>query len=292
MIEILNLGKIVVSFVKETGVMKLLHYPKEVLVRFFRERFFDQSAQLAYYLLLSIFPFLIFVFSLISYLPISETNVLLLIKPFAPEKSYAIIQDNIERILYNQRGDVLSISILFTFWLASMAVQSMVRSLNQAYKIERTKPFLVALLYDLLLTMGFMVLIAFSLVVPVVEEYIRHARFVSGKLEGEWSEAWVIGKWGLSSIFMLVLFIFLYLVVPSRRISFSHVLPGALLATFGWQGVSWLYGTYVKLNDYTQFYGQLGSVITLVVWFYISSAILLIGGLLNGSIAERSGMNK
>jgi membrane protein len=289
MIEFRNLGKIIVSLlIKEQREMKLLHYPKEVVVRFVKERFFDQSAQLAYYLLLSIFPFLLFVFSLLSYLPISETNVLLLIKPFAPEKSYAIIHDNIERILYNQRGDVLSISIFFTFWLSSMAVQSMVRSLNQAYKIERKKPFLIALLYDLLLTIGFMFLIAFSLVVPVVEEYIRQARFASGRLQGEWSEAWVIGKWGLSSIFMLLLFIFLYMVVPSRRISFLHVLPGALLATFGWQGVSWLYGTYVKLNDYTQFYGQLGSVITLVVWFYISSTILLIGGLLNGSVAERN----
>ncbi|MCA1056683.1 YihY/virulence factor BrkB family protein [Rossellomorea aquimaris] len=268
--------------------MKLLVYPKEVIGRFFKERFFDQSAQLAYYLLLSIFPFLLFVFSLLSYLPISETNVLLLIKPFAPEKSYSIIHDNVERILYNQRGDVLSISIIFTFWLASMAVQSMVRSLNQAYKIERKKPFFIALFYDLLLTVGFMVLISFSLVVPVVEEYIRHARFTSGKLQGEWSQLWVMGKWGLSSIFMLLLFIFLYMVVPSRRISFMHVLPGALLATFGWQGVSWLYGTYVKLNDYTQFYGQLGSVITLVVWFYISSTILLIGGLLNGSVADRN----
>jgi membrane protein len=268
--------------------MKLIAYPKDVIIRFFKERFFDQSAQLAYYLLLSIFPFLLFVFSLLSYLPISETNVLLLIKPFAPEKSYAIIHENIETILYNQRGDVLSISIFFTFWLSSMAVQSMVRSLNQAYKIERKKPFLIALFYDLLLTMGFMFLIAFSLVVPVVEEYIRQARFASGKLQGDWSAAWVIGKWGLSSIFMLLLFIFLYMVVPSRRIPFLHVLPGALLATFGWQGFSWLYGTYVKINDYTQFYGQLGSVITLVVWFYISSTILLIGGLLNGSVAERN----
>ncbi|WP_082892643.1 YihY/virulence factor BrkB family protein [Rossellomorea aquimaris] len=268
--------------------MNMIHHIKQVVSRFFQERFFDQSAQLAYYLLLSIFPFLIFVFSLISYLPISETNVLLLIKPFAPERSYAILQSNIDRILYDQRGDILSISIIFTFWLASMAVQSMVRSLNQAYRIERKKPFLIALLYDLLLTVGFMILISFSLIVPVVEEYVRHARFTEGKLEGEWSQAWVLGKWGLSSIFMMALFIFLYLVVPSKRISFIHVIPGALVATFGWQLVSLLYGTYVKLNDYTQFYGQLGSVITLVVWFYISSTILLIGGLLNGSVAEKS----
>ncbi|BCB03100.1 YihY/virulence factor BrkB family protein [Bacillus sp. KH172YL63] len=265
--------------------MNLIHHIKVVAGRFFGERFYDQAAQLAYYLLLSIFPFLLFVTSLISYLPISETNVLLLIKPFAPDKSYAIIQNNIERILYDQRGDVLSLSIFFTLWLASMAVQSMVRSLNLAYKIERKKPFLIALLYDLLLTVGFMILISFSLIVPVVEEYIRHARFTEGKINGDWSQAWVLGKWGLSSIFMFALFVFLYMVVPSKRISFRHVIPGALLAAFGWQGVSWLYGTYVKINDYSQFYGQLGSVITLVVWFYISSTILLIGGLLNGSIA-------
>ena len=268
--------------------MNFLHHTKAVTIRFFQERFFDHSAQLAYYLLLSIFPFLISVFSLISFLPISETNVLLLIKPFAPDKSYAIIQNNIERILYDQRGDVLSISIFFTFWLSSMAVQSMVRSLNQAYRIERKKPFIIALFYDLLLTVGFMILISFSLIVPIVEEYIRNARFTAGKINGDWSQAWIIGKWGLSSVFMFLLFVFLYMVVPSKRISFLHVIPGALIATFGWQGVSWIYGTYVKLNDYSQFYGQLGSVITLVVWFYISSTILLIGGLLNGSVAEKT----
>lgn len=260
-------------------------YIKQVFSRFFQERFYDQAAQLAYYLLLSLFPFLLFVFSLISYLPISETNVLLLIKPFAPENSYDIIEKNVERILYNQRGDVLSLSLVFTFWLSSMAVQSMVRSMNQAYGIQRKQPFIVALLYDFLLTVGFMILISFSLIVPIVEEFIRHTRIAEGRITGGWEPLWVIGKWGLSSVFMFFLFLFLYYVVPSKRMLLRYVVPGALVATFGWQCVSWLYGSYVKLTDYSQFYGQMGSVITLMVWFYLSSTILLIGGLLNGTIS-------
>ncbi|WHT48637.1 YhjD/YihY/BrkB family envelope integrity protein [Sporosarcina thermotolerans] len=56
---------------------------QKVLLRFLKERFFDQAAQTAYYLLLSMFPFLIFLFSLLSYLPVNEETFLTFIKPFA-----------------------------------------------------------------------------------------------------------------------------------------------------------------------------------------------------------------
>ncbi|MFD2679797.1 YihY/virulence factor BrkB family protein [Bacillus seohaeanensis] len=262
----------------------MLFHIKRVFLRFFLERYYDQSAQLGYYLMLSVFPFLLFVFSLISYLPITETNVLLLIKPFAPAESYEMIHDTVDRILSTRRGDVLSISAIFTFWLSSMAVQSLVRSLNEAYNIKRKKSFFLALVYDLLLTIGFMVVISFSLIVPVLEEIIQQSNFTQAHFSDGWSQLWLLLKWGMGSLFMFFLFTFLYLVVPSRVISVIYVIPGALVATFGWQAVSLVYSRYVRWNDYTEVYGQLGSVITLMVWFYLSSAILLLGGLLNGSI--------
>lgn len=71
--------------------------------------------------------------------------------------------------------------------------------------------------------------------------------------------------------------------MPSARVTWKDVLPGAVFSTLGWQVVSTGFGYYVQFGSYSQIYGQLGSIIILMVWFYLTAAILLIGGLINGN---------
>lgn len=114
---------------------------RNVAVRFFKERFFDQAAQTAYYLLLSMFPFLIFLFSLLSYLPVNEQWLLAFIRPFAPEEAYVIIEQNVKGLLYKVQGNVLYTSLAVAFWLSSVAVQSLARSLDLANGYIRNHRF-------------------------------------------------------------------------------------------------------------------------------------------------------
>lgn len=151
----------------------MIQTSKTVAARFFTERFFDQAAQTAYYFLLSFVPFIIFLFSLLSFFPIDTNNLLIFIEPFTPKSAYDVIEKSIETV-NNSGKKVLSFSLLATFWLASMAIQSLVRSLNDAYHIQRKQTFLRGLINDLILTFGFMVVVAISLFVPIIEEVIRH----------------------------------------------------------------------------------------------------------------------
>ncbi len=267
--------------------MKLLLIGKTILTRFFAERFFDQSAQMAYYFLLSLFPFLLFIVSVISFFPLNMDDILTVVRPYAPANTYVILQDTLNSVLNAGHGKLLSFSLVATFWLASMAIQSLVRSLNDAYQVKRKQGFIKGLILDLLLTVGFMLIVPLSLFIPIAEKLIQTFVISHVKIPASWYDFWFYVRWGFGSMFLLIFFLFLYFLVPSIRLKFRYVIPGAIFAAVGWQVVSIGFSYYVGIVSYSRIYGQLGSVIILMVWFYLTAVVLLIGGLLNASIYRR-----
>ena len=139
---------------------------KSVMIRFFKERFFDQAAQTAYYLLLSMFPFFIFILSLLSFFPVNEGMLLTFLRPFAPEQAFRIIEYNVHAILNKGHGKVLYMSLIVAFWISSMAVQSLARSLDLANGHVRCYAFWKVLIRDLGVTLLFMLVIPLSLFLP------------------------------------------------------------------------------------------------------------------------------
>ncbi|WP_099156721.1 YihY/virulence factor BrkB family protein [Virgibacillus ndiopensis] len=268
--------------------MNVIKSTKHILIRFFTERFYDQSAQMAYYLMLSLFPFLIFLFSLIGYLHVNPENILVMIEPFAPHDTYMIVRSTLENILDKGRGELLSFSLIATFWLASMAIQSLVRSLNKAYKIKRKQLFFLhGIISDLLLTLGLMIILSLSLLVPILEDIVRNFVLTKVTIDELWYRLWFLTRWGIGTLFLLLFFTTLYKVVPSIRVPWKMVFPGAIFAAIGWQVVSIGFSKYVGISNYTEFYGQLGSIVALMVWFYLTAVVLLIGGLINASVLRK-----
>lgn len=265
----------------------LIKCTKHIIIRFFAERFYDQSAQMAYYLMLSLFPFFIFIFSLVSFLPVNIESILMFVEPFAPRETFEVIRETLENVLENDSNQWLPLSLIAAFWLSSMAIQSMVRSLNKAYKVRRDHSFfLQGIVSDLLLTLGFMIILSLSLLVPIVEEFIRTFVLPKIKVKEILFELWFIIKWGIGTVFLYIFFLIVYKVVPSIRLPWGKVFPGAIFATIGWQVVSILFSNYVSISSYSMFYGQLGNIIVLMVWFYLTAVVLLIGGLINASVCR------
>lgn len=265
---------------------------KPVFARFFGEAFFDKSAQLAYYLMLSLFPFLLFVVGLVSFLPFTSGEVLDLIRPFAPAETYDLIRQNIAGIFDKGGLKLASISFVAAFWLASMSVQSLVRSLNDALEVTRKVPFWRGLLQDFGFTIGMMFILPFSLVVPVAEKLAR--RFIShfalvADIAADYSSIWFVFRWGLGSLFLFLFFVLLYRILPSVSLTIRQVLPGAFFATIAWQVVSEVFSYYAEFGSYDRLYGQLAGIIVLMTWFYLSSVVLMLGGLMN---AERMRQKK
>ncbi|WP_342526180.1 YihY/virulence factor BrkB family protein [Chryseomicrobium sp. FSL W7-1435] len=262
---------------------------KTALGRFFIERYYDQAAQTAYYLMLSIFPFLLFVLSLLNFLPINLDSLLLFIEPYAPGNTYGFIEDNVLRIVEGNQGGVLSISLLSAFWLASMAVQSLARSFAAAYEKETAIPFWRTLMHDLGVTAIFMIMIPVSLFVPLVEKGILWFVAQAGELEtwSFWIALWPVVKWITGSIFLFLFFLFFYSILPKKRLAIRTIIPGALFTTLSWQFISWFYGQIIGYVSYTEIYGQLAGIIILMIWLYLSATVLLIGGLINATTYQK-----
>lgn len=259
-----------------------------IIKRFFAERFFDEAAQTAYYLLLSVFPFLIFILSLVSFFPVEEEQLLNFLRPFAPGNSFTFIEDNVTNILSADKGRVLSFSLLASFWISSMAVQALARALNQANGVQSRLPYWKGLLRDLGVTLLFMMIVPLLLFLPFIEHGLHWIVSNAGTVENwqGWIYIWPKVKWGLGSIFLFLFFLLFYIILPDKWLTFRHVWPGALLSAVGWQIVSILFADYVAQVNYYRLYGQLGGIIVLVLWFYLTAVVILLSGLLNAEVRK------
>lgn len=254
-----------------------------VVERFIKERFFDQAAQTAYYMLLSMFPFLIFIFSVVNLFPVNEEVLFTFLRPYVPEQSFGLIRNNVYAFVDRGQGKVLYISLATAFWISSIAVQSLARSLDLANGCLRHSAFWKALMKDLGVTLLFMLVIPLSLFLPIVESLLYDVLTSNETIE-DWQGllyVWPLVKWGLGTVFLILFFLIFYKVVPTGRLTFKEVLPGAIFSAIGWQLFSLLFGSYVSTVNYSRLYGQLTSIILLVLWFYMSAVIILLSGLLN-----------
>ncbi|KMY56281.1 hypothetical protein AC623_17880 [Bacillus sp. FJAT-27231] len=272
--------------------MHLVKFVYRVSIRFFTEQFFDQAAQTAYYLLLSIVPFLIFMLSLVSFFPIQEDDILSVIRPYAPANTYNLIHENVETVLEKGKGQLMSISFFSTFWLSSMAIQSLVRSLNEAYRIKRKLRFLHGVIRDLGVTLIFMFLVPLSLLIPLAERLlhllISTEVLITIETAAPFLATWTAIKWGLGTVFLFGFFILFYKILPSGKQRVRSVIPGAAFAAISWQAMSVIFGEYASAVNYTRIYGQLAGIVILTLWFYLTAVVLLVGGLIN---AERKGVS-
>ncbi len=266
--------------------MVLLYFFKCFFTRLIDNRPFDMAAQLAYYILLSFFPFLLLAVTLIGYLPYNSENILSVIKPVTPPNTYHLLENNLVSILDEQNGGILSFSIITTVYLASLAFQSIIRSLDQAYQVKNNRRFWKETLLGFFLMFGLLVGLLMSLALSVFGQLL--ANYFLGQIAATvwFLELWTLIRWFISSLLLLFVLLNLYKFAPNTKVTLFGALPGAVFATIGWQLSSYGFSYYVSVHNYSLVYGNLGSIIVLTSWFYLSALILIIGGHLNATLSE------
>ncbi|MDY0407531.1 YihY/virulence factor BrkB family protein [Virgibacillus soli] len=243
---------------------------------------FGLAAQLSYFFLLSLFPLLIFMITLIGYLPFDEQALLDAIALVAPAETADFITSNISTIVNQQSTGLLSIGIIGTLWSASNGVNALIKALNRAYEVKEDRSFLVARLIAIVLTIAMVAVIVVAILLPVLGRMIGVYVFSFIGLSDDFITVWNTLRWVISSIVFLIVFIALYMLAPNRRVYFKDAIWGALFTTFSWQLVSYAFSYYVStIGNYSATYGSLGTVIILMIWFYISGIIIIIGGTIN-----------
>lgn len=248
----------------------------------------SSGAQLAYFFLLSLFPLLLFILTLLPFLNLPQEQVFTMLENILPEQIYTLIEDTIRDVLANRNGGLLSVGIIATLWSASNGINALVKSINRSYGIKETRPFVIARGMSLIFTVLFIVLIIVALLLPVFGRAI--GEFFSSILGFDDSilVIWNYIRLILPTVLIIVVLTLLYWVVPNRPLYLRSAIPGAIFATLAWSVVSFGFSFYVSnFANYSKTYGSIGGIIILMLWLYIIGIILVIGGLINAAMQRR-----
>ena len=272
----------------------LLENPFAKLVKRLIARIMDDNvpglaAQLAYFFLLSLFPFMIFLVTLVGYLPYSDLGILRFLSDYAPPETMVLLEENLTQVMENRNGGLLSVGIIGTLWSASNGVNALIRSLNAAYNVEEKRRFIIARGVSILLTIALFFVIIMAFLLPIFGKMIGEYVFSFFGLSDDFLEAWNAIRWIISSLIFFIVLLFLYRIAPSKKVYFRHVYVGALFSTICWQLVSLAFSYYVSsMGNYSATYGSLGGVIILMIWFYLSGIIIITGGEINAEMEAMS----
>lgn len=266
--------------------MKSWDLLKDLYARFINDDLLSTGAQVTFFLLLSLTPFLVFLITLITYMPfVNFQDNMEVLAAFMPANAYEILRDIINQIITNRSGTLLSFGMLFTLWLSTNGVTSLIRGINRAYDQEETRPFWKRRAVSLFFTIQLSVAIILSLILIVFgkilgTQILHFLGFPDVSLE-----IWNYARYIIALITTILVLVSLYHNTPNRRLRFRDVIPGAIVASIGWVIVSIAFSYYANnLGNYPKVYGSLGGIIALLTWIYLSSIIILMGAEINASL--------
>ncbi|KQV19021.1 ribonuclease BN [Pseudomonas sp. Root329] len=248
------------------------------------------ASALAYQMLFSLFPFILFLIALIGFLHLPDffswlrLQSELVLPPQALEQVNPVIDQ-----LQQSKGGLLSVGIVIALWTASAGVRLMMSAMNAAYDVVEGRPAWKRFPLSIFYTIGIagMLLAAAALMVlgPQVMEWIAS----QVGLEEIIVTLWTIVRWPVVVILLMMAVALIYYVMPDVKQEFRFITPGAVLSVVVWIIASLGFGFYVKtFANYNAMYGSIGAIIVLLLYFYISAAVLLLGAEMNAVIEHMS----
>ncbi len=261
---------------------------KELLARIQYVDVTALGAQLAFFFLLSLFPLLIFMVTLLPYLNLQEDQLFNILRTYAPGEVYSLIDGTLDEVLSDRNGGLLSVGIIATIWSASNGMNALIKSLNRSYDLDETRPFLIARGISIIFTLLLIVLFVVALALPIFGEQIGTFLFSYLGYEQGFLSVWNQVRWTIPPVMIFFVFMLLYWIAPNRKLYLKSVIPGAIFATVGWIVVSLGFSLYVSsFANYSATYGSIGGIIVLMMWLYFSGTILMVGGQINAVMQER-----
>jgi len=269
---------------------------REVFKRTFHEAFWKNNcvglaAELAYYFFFALFPALLFLIALASYFPLDTLieDMFRLLGGFVPPEVLSIITDQIKKISAGRPGGLLTIGVLTALWSSSAAMTAIIDTLNRAYGVEEGRPWWKVRLTAILLTVGvaLFILVSFALVLagPTVAERLANTWGLGPAFE--WT--WKILQWPIVFALASSGIALIYYFAPDVEQDWIWLTPGSVFATFLWLLATLGFKVYVaNMGNFTETYGAIGGVMVLMLWFYISGLVILIGAEMNAVIEHAS----
>lgn len=265
--------------------------PVELLKRsvkdFLKDDMPTYSAALAYSALFALFPFLLFLIALLSFLNVPQFFDWLLEQgeTALPQDAFSMLERIVTQIQSQARGGLLSIGIVTAIWGASGGVRSVMNAMNVAFDVEESRPMLKRYLLSIVYTLGLAVLLVASAGLMLTGPDLIQSIADQVGLGDAFVMVWTWLRWPVLAVLLMLAAALIYYVAPNVDQPFALITPGAVVAVIVWVIASIGFSVYVSnFADYGSTYGSIGSMIILLLFFYISSAVLLLGAEVNAEL--------
>lgn len=260
---------------------KVFFYIKELYRRYIDDEVAVFGAEMAYYFLLSVFPFLIFITTLIGYLPVTGDNFLESMANILPYESYLVVRKNVEQVIHTRSLKLMSFGFISMVWASASGMGAVIRGINRALCQKDNRPFWIAIPLSILFTVLAAILIVFFVLLLIFSKQIGAYLLDAGMSQLYW-KGWQALKYALGILTLMLVFVLLYKYSPCVKVRWKNAIPGAIFGTTGWLLVSWLFSWYVNhFWNLSLVYGSIGGIIGLLIWLYISAQLIILGGELN-----------
>nr|WP_302226049.1 YihY/virulence factor BrkB family protein [Azotobacter vinelandii]WKN20350.1 YihY/virulence factor BrkB family protein [Azotobacter vinelandii] len=247
------------------------------------------ASALAFQMLFSLFPFLLFLIALIGFLDLQkffdwlQQQAALLLPVQAMDTVNSVIAQ-----FQQERAGLFSLGIVAALWTASAGVRSTMQAMNKAYDVAESRPAWKRIPLSVLYTIGIalMLLSAAGLMLIGPEVMTWLAGWVG--LEQLIVTLWTWLRWPVAILLLILVVAVIYYVAPDVEQRFRFITPGSVLAVLVWIATSLGFGFYVgNFGNYDATYGSVGAIIVMLLYFFISAAVLLFGAELNAVIEHR-----
>ena len=263
----------------------------QLIYRFAKHNVVWSGASLTYFLILSLFPFLIVLLNILSYTSLVRERAVLDMLQFLPLDIQAIIEGFLNDLSSSSSQGLLSVAAFIGLWTASSGVKAIIKAINIAYDYAENRNFLKLRGLSVLFTLALLLMITLVMISLILGPILARTLFDRFGYGDSFTTLWNYLRYVIPLVYMILIFALLYKFSPNigknLRIPIREVLPGAVFTTIAWVSLSLLLSYYVNnFGKYAITYGSLGGVIVLLIWIYYSSIVIVLGGEINATLED------
>lgn len=249
------------------------------------------AGQSAFFIIISAFPFAMFLLTLLQYLPMTESDLLNIVNTYIPKSFSPYIITIITEVFDSAGKTIISITVITALWSASKGLLAIIRGLNNIYGIKETRNYFRLRFLAIFYTLVFALMLICTMFFLIFGNSLL--LWIQNRLPSLVDLALLIIsiRTIVVLLVLLVFFVTIYLFIPNRKSRLIYELPGALISSAGWMIFSYGYSYYIDhLKNFTNTYGSLTAAVLLMLWLYACMYILFFGGEVNNYL--RSLTNK
>lgn len=245
------------------------------------------SAHATFFVILSFFPFVMFLLTLLSYFPFFTDTLQSINLDLLPGAVASFIVQAFTELSARANGTILSITVIAAIWSASRGILSIMRGLNSIHNIRETRNYYVTRIIATFYTVAFAVLLLVMMLIFVFGNQLTLWFIERFPVLGEFALLIISVRTAVGIGVLILFFLLIYISLPNRKTGILRELPGAVLTAAGWVGFSFLFSFYVdNFSNYTAIYGSLTVIVLFMLWLYACMYILFIGAEINALLGN------